>query len=207
MKTNITLLFLLVALQLCAQSDTLINQTDENGKKQGQWIYTVENCEMLNGAMAEIHADYLNDTIHGEYKVYDVQGNLRVNYQVNKGSRVGVGYEYYLSGKIFRIYYLLADKEAYTLEFNSKGYLFNEYTQREDKVIGSYKTYKKGKLYIVKNHNEDGQLDGPFIYYYKNGQEEHVLLFENGIPVSQKRYARSGRLKYDSGAPKNDKDW
>jgi len=207
MKTNITLLFLLVALQLCAQSDTdtLINQRDSLGLRQGKWIFFEEDYERLYGEFAEIHMDFLNDTIHGKYKVYDVNGVLRFDYQLIKGLRVGPAYEYYRSGKIYRIYYHVADREAYTLEFNNKGYLFDEYMQKEDKLIGAHKTYKKGKLYILRNYDDDNQLNGQFIYYYKNGQERHVLLFENGTAISQKRYTRSGKLEYDSDSPK--KQW
>ena len=180
-----------------SQDSLKINQTDDRGLKQGKWIYQNDHNEMLRGP-AEIHADFVDDTIHGDYEVYTLGGKLIVHYKVTKGIRTGIGYEYYLSGKIHRIYYLLADREAHTLEFDGKSRLSWEYTQKEHKMVGPYKSYRKGKLFILKNYNDEGQLDGPFIYYYSNGQERHVLLFKDDVAVRQKRYSRSGKLLFDS---------
>lgn len=198
MKTLIIFSIFCLLNNIYAQTDSLINQIDSQGLKQGKWIFFENNFEMLYNEAAEIQIDFLNDTIHGNYSIYDLRGILRFKYNVCKGNRIGTGYEYYKSGKIYRIFYHSSDLEAYTIQFNSKGQLYSEYYQKEGKTIISYKTYKKGKLYMSKGYNEDGQLDGPFIYYYMNGQVKHVLMFDANKLRSQKRYSRSGKIKYNS---------
>lgn len=186
---------------LFSQEDSVrrINLKDDDGLRQGLWEYYLEKSEFLNNQPATVCINYVNDTMHGSYEVYNVKGDLRFRYEMVKGKRSGTGYEYYLSGRIYCIFYHFADRKAYTVQFDTKGRLSREFTEYDGKFVGIYKGYyKNGRIFVLKNYNADGDMEGELIFFYKNGRKKNLIEIENGQIIVQKRYSRSGRIKYDS---------
>ena len=66
---------------------------DENGLKQGEYKY------FHNGQLWE-HSFYLNDNLHGDYKVYHKNGQLWVHSFYQNGKLHGEYKTYHINGKL-----------------------------------------------------------------------------------------------------------
>lgn len=159
------------------QPDTLINQTDQFGQKQGLWIYfgkdQPEKGYPDNGKISE--GPFIDDRKEGRWIMYFADGKTKrtegdfVNSRPN-GSFI----KYHPNGKV---------KERGT--YSKRNYVdslarFNE----------------EGQLIYESVLNDTGRESGLVKYYYNNGQLEFSYQAENGIPVGKAiRYWPNGDIK------------
>ena len=166
-----------------SQSDTTINYTDDQGFKQGYWVFTGLSDPAKgypeNGIIYE--GSYLNNRMHGYWKFYYQNGiDIKLEGEFDQGRPGGNYIKYYENGCIMEIGTISRGQNINVIEkYNEEGVLIEE-----------------------KNFNSDGRLDGVQRDYYENGNIQFVYTSENGKTVGKAtRYYENGdvrtELEYD----------
>lgn len=157
--------------------DDKINQKDNQGRKQGRWIYfgkdRPEKGYPADGKIEE--GPYLDDRKEGTWVIYHTDGvtpKLRGEYHNNRPE--GAYVKIYPNGKI---------KEKGTFERN----LYRDSLQRY---------HENGQLEYQANFNSSGKEDGKVTYFFPNGQVEFEYEANNGNPTGKAtRYYENGDIK------------
>jgi len=179
MKQLLTLLFVCLFMHSFAQ-DTL-NQTDDNGKKQGHWIYygkdRPESGVPLEGKVEE--GNYIDDRKEGIWIKYNLDGvtpKLKGEYKNNRPTG-----SYSTGGYPTRKKYKNAEKGTF---------VNNQY---RDSLI---RFHSNGQVEYRGFYNQEGKEEGLVHYYYPNGQLEFRYNAINGIPTGTAiRYYENGDQK------------
>ncbi len=159
------------------QGDQGINKKDDQGRKQGKWVFygkdQPEKGYPDSGKISE--GPFLNDRKNGVWVLYYNDGKT----PKTKGTYVnnrpdGDFVKYYPNGKV---------KAEGT--FNKRFY------------VDSLKRYNEdGVLVYEGNHNLKGGETGEIKYYYDNGNPQFVYHAENGVPKGEAvRYWPNGDVK------------
>lgn len=159
-----------------AQSDTL-NRTDENGIKQGYWIYYGKDKPgkgyPMDGKVME--GPFVDDRKEGVWIIYHEDGKTpRTIGNFKNGRGNGEYTKYYEDGTIRE-----------------------EGTYGNQKQTGIFRTYHpNGVLEQEKVFNEEGKEDGPVKVYYDDGTLEYAYEKKDGISVgTATRYYPNGDVK------------
>jgi antitoxin component YwqK of YwqJK toxin-antitoxin module len=155
MKHVLTILSILFCLKVVAQDfsnpdSSQFNFIDQNGLKQGHWIYT--NAEkQLPG--------YRDDQLVEEGYFKD---NLRV----------GVWKKYYENGNLeFELTFVGNRPSGYAIFYYTNGKVSEEGVWKNNRWVGEYKYYhENGKLKYEWKYNASGKREGVQKYFYENGQ-------------------------------------
>ncbi len=181
MKLVFTISFLFFALIVSAQGfeaqDTSkTNYIDENGLKQGHWIYT----------NAEKHLPgYRDDQLVEDGFFKD---NLRV----------GIWKKYYENGNLeFELTYMGNRPSGYAVFYYRNGKVSEEGVWKNNRWVGEYKYYhENGKLKYEWKYNASGKREGVQKYYYENGQLMIIGSWNEGKEAGElKTYYSNGALK------------
>lgn len=176
--TIISLFFCLTvgAQDFSAQDTAKLNYIDENGMKQGHWIYT--NAEKkLPG--------YRDDQLVEEGYFKD---NLRV----------GVWKKYYENGNLeFELTFVGNRPSGYAVFYYRNGNVSEEGVWKNNRWVGEYKYYhENGKLKYEWKYNASGKREGVQKYYYENGQLMIVGSWNEGKETGElKEFYSNGELR------------
>ncbi|HTL82326.1 MAG TPA: hypothetical protein VL651_11500 [Bacteroidia bacterium] len=149
-KSTLILLLILAGALRAFAGDTLTNQVDAAGKRQGWWIIT--------GAMKK-------DTKY--------QPTAKVEEGSYKDSqKTGVWTEYYPSGnKKSELTYVNNRPNGHAVMYNDNGTKSEEGTWVGTRWVGDYKLYyDDGTPRQSFNYSQLGQRDGKQVYYHPNGK-------------------------------------
>lgn len=159
------------------QGGEQINRVDDQGRKQGKWIYYGKDRPNAGfppeGKVEE--GSYKDDRKEGVWIKYHNDGvtpKLKGEYVNNRPS-----------GKYVKTWPDGTPREEG--EFN------------RGKYSGTLKRYhENGVLEYEASYNDEGKEQGTVKYYYANGQEEFVYESQNGIPTGRAtRYYENGDVK------------
>lgn len=212
MRSSVMILLSVFAFTLScgAQSDTVFNQVDERGLKQGFWkrtmndnsktyLYAIESYKdgkrnglctyFFSNGKKETESYYRNDTLNGLSKVYKDYGGLRYEENFKDGRTHG-----------FKKYY------------NSDGGLTEEQEYIEGVQTGIYRLYSKSKRVIVESFYTNGVENGTRKVYSDNDKHEIIREFDfkNDIKIAA-RYYKKGKIvkqekyNYEDGLKKDEK--
>lgn len=181
---TILLFFLSLGVLSSAQSDNKddepvdpINRVDENGLKQGYWVFLgkdqPEKGYPMDGKISE--GEFIDDRKNGTWIIYFKDGvtpRTRGTFKNNRPN--GPFIKYHQNGQI---------KEQ------------GSFSQR--KYIDSLTRFNaEGTKTYEATFNEAGNEDGTVIYYHDNGQPELVYTANNGKPNGKAtRYWPNGDIK------------
>lgn len=192
-----SIMFLIVffpfAKYCSGQSDTIFNQIDEHGFKQGYWKRTMTNNNRIYLYAIEIYMNdkrnglciyffpngtksteshYRNDTLDGLSTIYRDYGSIRYEENFKDGKTDG-----------FKRYYSV------------DGNLTEEQEYKEGVQTGIYRLYSKTKRVVVESFYVDGIENGTRRVYRDN--EKHQIIrefdFKNDIKV-EARYYKNGKI-------------
>lgn len=150
MKKSTFLALLLLPFFSFAQTDTVFNQLDINGLKQGSW-----QKKYPNGKLA-YHAQFVDDKPLG----------LLVRYHENGHKMAVIDY--------------FDDGTAFAQLFSPQGALIAEgYYRGENAKHGAWKYYRSGKL-VMDEQYENGLLHGASQLYYPDGKVYERKRYKNG---------------------------
>lgn len=154
-----------------------INIIDEDGRKQGKWIYfgkdRPEAGYPADGKIEE--GPYIDDRKEGTWVKYYNDGEtpkLKGEYKNNRPS--GAYTKFYADGTV---------RETGTFDRN-------KYTGKLTRY------FENGQVEYEAIYNEEGKEEGTVKYFYSNGQEEFVYESRDGIPTGKAtRYFENGDKK------------
>lgn len=157
--------------------DDKLNKKDENGKKQGRWLYLGKD-KPQEGYPAEGKIEegpYLDDRKEGTWIKYHTDGStpkLKGEYKNNRPE--GAYTKYFPNGKV---------REEGVFERN----LYQDSLKR---------FHENGKIEYEAKFNSTGKEEGKVKYYYPNGQVEFEYDSNNGKPTGKAvRYYENGDVK------------
>jgi antitoxin component YwqK of YwqJK toxin-antitoxin module len=157
--------------------DDKLNRKDENGKKQGRWLYLGKDKPQegypVNGKIEE--GPYIDDRKEGTWIKYHTDGatpKLKGEFKNNRPS--GKYTKFYANGKV---------REQGVFERN----LYQDSLKR---------FHENGKVEYEAKFNSTGKEEGKVKYYYPNGQVEFEYESNNGKPTGKAvRYYENGDVK------------
>ncbi|MFC2098510.1 toxin-antitoxin system YwqK family antitoxin [Bacteroidota bacterium] len=136
-----------------ALSDTLWNQTDDNGWKQGWWKKQYSNGELMYKGY------FQNNKPEGKMLRYYDDGNLRAEMLHSKGAEITYATVYFRNGQ--------------------KG-ASGKYIRQKKDSIWSYYSYYTGTL-SYKESYKMGLRDGPATKYYATGPKAEVIFWKDDM--------------------------
>jgi antitoxin component YwqK of YwqJK toxin-antitoxin module len=221
MKLNIIVIpvFLAVASIAEGQVSTNINKTDQQGRKQGQWIKKYPNGSILYDGI------FRDDHPVGEFKRYYENKKIKSILIYSSDGKEADAVIYHPNGLIASSgKYINQMKEGKWKFFSSsvKGYLINEEEYLKnirnglslkfypDSTIaekirfvnnireGEWLQYHpNGRLFLKSNYTR-GMLNGKFEVWYQDGKPEFSGTYKNNLREGTWRiYNDDGTLKYD----------
>ena len=153
------------------------NTIDDEGRKQGKWIYLGKDRPELG---------------------YPAEGKVEEGvYKDNR--KEGTWIKYHNDGKTPKLkgeYHNNRPSGAYE-KIGANGVVIERGTFSKGKYVGKLERfYPDGSIKYVGNHNEEGLEEGKIVHYYSNGQEEFVYDAVGGKPTGQAtRYYENGNIK------------
>jgi antitoxin component YwqK of YwqJK toxin-antitoxin module len=221
MKLNILLIvtLLIISPLIKCQTETDINKTDQNGKKQGLWIKTFPNKSI----MYEGH--FKNGHPVNEFRRYYENSTLRSLLIFSNDGIEAIGTFYHPNGYLSSKGLYINQKKEGKWQFYSK--YIKEYLISEDQYIGnirnglSVKYYPDGSIaerinYIndikqgewlqyypsgaicLKSNYHNEKIDGKYEVWFENGQIQFSGQYKNDARDGKWYiYNEDGTIKYD----------
>ncbi|OFX22783.1 MAG: hypothetical protein A2041_01875 [Bacteroidetes bacterium GWA2_31_9b] len=179
MKQKILLLLLFVIIpfiQYAQNNDTIFNQTDKNGLKQGFWKKSYPNGKI------QYTGKFVNNNPVGEFIRYTPEGYLLVKMNYKTGSDKIFSIFYYPNkNKQAEGYYIGKLKDSIWNYYSEEGTLLNCVPFLSDIKTGTeIKYYNTGKVF-EKFEWINGLEDGKHLRYYENGNVMIRSTYVNGI--------------------------
>jgi antitoxin component YwqK of YwqJK toxin-antitoxin module len=191
-KILIIAVFTGLSLNVFSQSDSLLNKTDNLGRKTGHWIKKYPDGQIMYEGI------FKNNHPVGEFKRYDNKGNLQSVLIFSGDGREADATMYHPDGKISsRGKYVNQEKEGTWRFYSSviEGYLICEENYSHNLRNGlSQKFYPDSTLAEKVNYLND-RMQGEWIQYYPNGQVSQVAHFIEG------KAAGKFQAWYEDGTP------
>jgi antitoxin component YwqK of YwqJK toxin-antitoxin module len=220
LKKSLLLFLLIIPLLASSQNQPEINKTDQQGRKQGQWIkYYPDKIHIL------YEGTFLNDQPSGVFNRYYEDGSLKSKLVYDQGGKNADATIYHPNGyiassgkyvnqlkegrwKFFstRVNGLLINEESYTMNLKNglslKYYPDSSVAERiiyvADKRDGEWLQYHPdGKLSLKAWYNK-GILQGKFEVWYPDGKPEFSGNYINNLRNGTWQvYKPDGSLKYE----------
>jgi antitoxin component YwqK of YwqJK toxin-antitoxin module len=165
-----------------------VNQTDDQGRKQGHWVF-LGKYKNLPGYAPEDpveEGDFLDNRKTGMWISYYPGKKVKSEIEHKMGRPNGKYLKYYENGQL-----------------EEKG------TWQGNKYVESFERYhENGQLAQKKTFNSAGKTEGKVEYYFENGKPELVYTSKNGVESGPAtRYYPNGDVKeeivYADGAVTN----
>jgi antitoxin component YwqK of YwqJK toxin-antitoxin module len=217
-KLLLILLLAVASLYVTGQSEVNINKTDQQGRKQGEWIKKYPDGNI------QYEGTFRDDHPVGEFKRYTEDKKLQsVMIYSNDGKEVAATH-YHPNGFIasrgkyinqlkegkwqfFSYFYegYLISEEFYrnnkrngpSFKFYTDSTVFEKLTYVNDKKEGEWlQNYPDGKKFLRSNYSND-QLNGKFEVWYENGKLEISGSYKNNFrDGTWQIFNEDGSLKY-----------
>ena len=158
-KISLSILLHLFVLTSLAQTES-INQTDDQNKKQGHWIFTNKEKHLpgYTDDQKIEEGNFINNKKEGKWTFYFNNEKPKHILNYKDGTPEGEATFYYKNGNV-----------------REKG------TWKNNRWIGEYKMYyRDGTPKNHFNYNLQGLKEGKQIYYHENGKPSLIGTWENG---------------------------
>lgn len=132
-------------------TDTIYNQTDNLGLKQGHW-----KKHYKNGIVA-YKGFFKDDKPRGEFLRYHENGRISA-----------------------RMNFTACGDTSYTTLYSAEGYELSEGVFLNTKKHGKWQYFAKGKRVVYTEEYNNGLKHGAFIIYYPDGQVYETVLWKDG---------------------------
>lgn len=166
-------------------SSQSINQTDENGKKQGIWEKRYDNGKL------RYTGNFVDDKPQGLMKHYYESGELKV--EIDHHGAIAYATIFYPDGKIkAKGKYENEQKDSLWVFYGDDGSKRAEEFYLSGKREGVWKQfYPSGKIAEEKSYTNDVE-DGSWKQYFENGQERMMSTYVDGSLEGETKYHDAG---------------
>lgn len=184
MYLNFKIIVFMLAFSMSFYSYAQINQTDEQGRKQGEWIKTYDDSDDIR-----YKGQFKDDEPVGKFVYYYPNKVVRSVIIHDEDSDRSEAYFYHLNKKLMAhgIYHGKKKDSVWTHFLPTGHYTFTE-TYKNGKLNGERITFYgpeavdnvKTKLILRKANYKNGRLDGDFIEYFADGVVKAEGAYVNG---------------------------
>ncbi len=165
--------FLLIGNNAFAQD---YNRTDDKGRRQGPWVGYYSNGQK------RYEGQFKNDKCTGEFRYYDVQGNLKAVNIFDKSGTKALNKTFAPNGTIIATgYYLNQKKEGEWRFFTEDGKLLTVEEYKDGLAHGPSKTYYETGILISEWQYENDVMEGPAKTYYPSGALKEEGQYHNDM--------------------------
>ena len=173
------------------KGNTIICTIDENGVEQGPFEKHFED-----GCIG--YGTYKDGKREGSWECYYPDGQLETKMTFQDDRAVGECEYYYPDGQLKSKGNCQHYKEGAWVYYHPNGQLALKafYDKQSHLREGAWERYyPSGQLQERENYNENGRLDGPYEFYYDNGQLRTKCSFEDGKKQGTREiYYKNGQL-------------
>jgi antitoxin component YwqK of YwqJK toxin-antitoxin module len=169
--------FLVACISVFSQNGQLLNQTDKEGRKQGQWIKKYQNGNVMYDGF------FSNDKPAGEFKRYYDDSTLKSVLVFSKNGTEAKAILYYSDGLVTSAgKYVNQLKEGKWQFFSSstKGLLVSEVEYSGDKKNGLTVKYYPDSTIAEKIHYVNDLRHGEYLKFYPDGTLTLKTIYWNG---------------------------
>jgi len=180
----------LVSLTVSAQTDTIFNQTDASGMKQGWWKKSYPNGKLMykgcfkdNRPAGEMRRFYDNGEIKAVLK-YDAGGeSARVTLYYADGQKAAEGkyvgiqkdstwtyFSYYNHTPTVQENYVKGVRQGQMLHYYNNGIVSEKLGWKNDKKEGPWEQYFDNQILKLRGNYVNGKLEGEFLVNYEDGK-------------------------------------
>jgi antitoxin component YwqK of YwqJK toxin-antitoxin module len=184
------LLLLFISFNTLAQTDTLFNQTDASGMKQGWWKKSYPNGKLMykgyfrnNKPVGEMRRFHENGVIKAVLK-YDPAGETaRVTLYYADGQKAAEGkyfgtqkdstwtyFSYYNHTPTVRENFVRGVREGQMLHYYTNGTVSEKLNWKADKQDGAWEQYFNNQVLKLRGNYVNGKLEGEFLVNYEDGK-------------------------------------
>lgn len=219
-KLIITALFLVISVCASGQTDTRINLTDQQGRKQGHWIKKYpDEIIMYEGffkndhPVGEFKRYYENKTLKSvlvydddgkkaNATLYHPNGNIssKGTYIDQKKEGKWQLYSVFTNGyKVSEEYYSGNIRNGLSLKFYQDSTLAEKLTYINDIKQGEWIQYYPSGGVLLKTYYLNGKLNGKFEVWFENGSPEYSGQYKNDSKDGLWTiFNENGTIKYKS---------
>jgi antitoxin component YwqK of YwqJK toxin-antitoxin module len=220
LKKSFTIFFLIIPLLASSQNTADLNKTDQQGRKQGQWIkYYPDKTHVL------YDGTFLDDQPAGEFNRYYEDGTPKSKLVYSQGGKNADATIYHPNGYIassgkyinqlkegewkffsYRLNGLLINIEFYSknmrnglsLKFYPDSSVAERVNYISDKREGEWLQFHPDGKLSLKAWYKGGLLEGKFEVWYPNGKPEFFGYYKSNLRDGTWRiYKPDGSLKYE----------
>lgn len=205
-----------LTLEITAQSSlSQINQTDQQGRKQGKWEKRLDDGTLVYRGF------FRNDIPEGEFTYYYNNGTVKAILRYEPDGLTSQSFFFFPNGrvqgqgthhnrqktgiwvffneqgqKVSEEYYKNDLKDGLCKEFYSTGELLEECEYRNGLKHGEWRQYFPDGSLKTRGSFTDGNLHGPVNFYYADGMIYLIGYYLNGLKSGEwKFYTPDGKLK------------
>lgn len=205
MKAHFTVIFLFFfSITFSQIGDTLFNQRNSKGLKQGVW----KNKWIETGELASIET-YKDDVRNGFCKYFYLSGVLQSSGYFVGNSIIGEFRSYYKSGVLYEIKnYEDNLRNGWTIYYDSLGRMASQSLWKNGRAFGLFKEYEEGKLidsafafesfdtnadFLVRQIYNDSEMKSLRTEYFysddKNGGESPYIIrhYSKGVLIKEEK--------------------
>lgn len=211
------LFFFLILLQVFTgfSQETLVNQRDEQGRRQGHWRGTFTN------GVLRYQGQFVNDQPEGTFRYYYPDGALRAELhhdtarelvpavyfhknnqpmatgQFKNNQRTGLWRFFSEAGvKLAENEYAEGQLEGKSITFFPSGEVAETVEYKSGLKDGSWQQFfEDGKVRLLASY-ENNELSGAFQLFYEDGKDHLVAFYASNLPhESWKFYTKEGELE------------
>ncbi|MCQ2292317.1 MAG: tetratricopeptide repeat protein [Bacteroidales bacterium] len=146
----------------------------------------------------EYEATYSYGKLEGETRAYYSNGQIKAVEHYKDDEPNGTFTQYYPNGQIETTYNVGAKDEVFSItSYSCTGKTTREGQIRNNELYGKniYK-YPNGTISSIDNYNEKGMLEGESTTYFRNGNPDQKIIYNNGDVVGIQTYSTSGLLRF-----------
>jgi antitoxin component YwqK of YwqJK toxin-antitoxin module len=197
----LTLLFAFGECLILAQSDTIFNQTDSKGLKQGYWKKYYPNGNLMykgffrdDKPVGELHRYFESGALKVVMEFTGTNGDSRsVLYYENgkpaaRGNYIGTAkdstweyYSFYDQSLKSKETYRSGRKNGFAFHYFPDGTVSEKTEWKDDKKNGIWERYYINKALMLKGIYRDDKLNGPFYVFGDNSVLSVQGFFQNNL--------------------------
>jgi antitoxin component YwqK of YwqJK toxin-antitoxin module len=178
-------------------AQALLNQTNENGLKQGKWMKKNKDNETI------YIGQFKDGQPYGVFQYLYPKGKLKSEVTHKNDSEVYVK-NYYETGKIKAVgKFVNRKKDSTWVYYNANQIMISVENYKLGVKHGTWRNYYTDGVILQKLEWENGIKNGPLVNYYATGKPKMEAVYVNDSLTGSVKFFNQKGLVYIHGAYKN----
>lgn len=173
--------FSIIFLLIIVHNVNSQNHTDSLGKRQGTWVVNLSYDSITELNNVFVQCEFKDDVLHGVYRVFDENENLRYETFLFNGIKNGLGYIYDTNFKVRRIYTYSNDNIISLIYLDENNKLIETKSLKDEKLSGFSSIFFENGRLMRRSLFIDGKRNGKETIFNKKGGVESIFEYSDDI--------------------------